>query len=30
MLRTKKDVDKHVQDLQKKVNNENEVSINVS
>ncbi len=27
MLRTKRDVDKHVQDLLKKVSNENEVSI---
>ena len=30
MLRTKRDVDKHVQDLLKKVSNENEVSILVS
>ena len=29
MLRTKRDVDKHVQDLLKKVSNENEVSITV-
>ena len=30
MLRNKRDVDKHVQDLLKKVSNENEVSIKVS
>jgi hypothetical protein len=30
MLRTKKDVDKHVQELLKKVNNENEVTSHFS